>query len=190
MSKIITSQQLNDINSAIGAAVGAVIADAVNAWIENATSRCWGESKTVTELQDAAGVVWLDHMDVTDVASVKAGYPGTERETLDEPYRWSKQGRLILHYGSERALPPSTLDYLEIEYTYGVPEGGVPADLVLAALGLAMGYYEHLVNSGKEVTQASVGSYRLVYAASSSASSGATASRDWQVVNSYSMRRL
>lgn len=189
MSNIIDSTQLTDMNPAINEDTGTLIADAVNAWIENATSRCWGEQKTVTELQDASGVVWLDHMDVTDVVSVKAGYPGTERVTLDEPYRWTKQGRLILHYGTERALPPSTLDYLEIEYTYGVVPDDVPADLVLAALSLGNAYFEYLQNSGKDVAEASVGSYRLKFAAGNAAGRSAT-SRDWEVINSYALRRV
>ena len=53
--------------------------DDVNAWIENATSRCWGETKTVTELQDVSCVAWLDHTDVREVVSVKAGDPGSTR---------------------------------------------------------------------------------------------------------------
>lgn len=160
----------------------------VNSWIETTTSRCWGEEKTVTELQSASGVVWLDHMDVTAVESVKYGYPGTERETLDEPYKWTKRGRLLLHYGREFALPPSTLDYIEVTYTYGVPEADVPDSLKLAAIGIALGYSDYIANSGREATEAQVGSYRLKFSANPDGTK--TRARDWEVVNSYAMRRV
>lgn len=190
MSKIITLEQLKAINPAVNDVVGALVADAVNAWVENATSRCWGEDKTVTELYDASGVVWLSHMDVTAVAELKMGYPNEDRETRDaSSYSWTKSGRLILSYYRQLALPPSTLDYVEVTYTYGVPEENIPADLVLATLGLATGYYEYIGNSGREVSRAQVGSYSLQFA-SGAGENGEKNSRDWQVINSYAQRRV
>lgn len=194
MSKIITAQQLKDIKPEANDTLAALVADAVNAWIENATSRCWGELKTVTELQDASGVVWLDHMDVQDVVSIKSGNPGSDRRPFGTaPYRFNRQGRLILSYGRQYSLSPSTLDQIEVEYTYGVPEEDVPADLILAALGIATGYYEYVSNGAREVSRAQVGSYTVQYAASGSDTpdtAGNKVTRDTQVVNSYALRRI
>ena len=188
MSKIITLEQLQDVNPGIADGLGALVVAGVNDWIENATSRCWGESKTVTELYDASGVIWLNHMDVTAVSAVKYGYPGNERTTIASPYRFTKQGRLLLHYGREFALPPSTLDYIEVTYTYGVPEVDVPDSLKLAAIGIALGYSDYIANSGREATEAQVGSYRLKFSANPDGTK--TKARDWEVVNSYAMRRV
>ncbi|MGB3822431.1 MAG: hypothetical protein WA972_05675 [Rhodococcus qingshengii] len=194
MSTIITLEQLKSINSAVNDTLGAIVVAAVNEWIENTTSRCWGDEKSVTELYDASGIVWLRHMDITAVSSVKIGYPnGTRTERDPDSYSWSKEGRLILSYGRSTALPPSTYDQIEVTYTYG--REAVPADLTLAALGLAGGYYDYVQNGSREVTRAQVGSYTLQFAAAGSASngedgSGSSVSRDWQVIRAYAMRRV
>ncbi|MFE5643246.1 hypothetical protein [Rhodococcus sp. NPDC056516] len=196
MSKIITLPQLKDINPGVNDAVGGLVVAAVNSWIETATSRCWGETRTVTELQNASGIVWLDHMDVVEVLSVTTGYPNSDPHTIDSnSYYVTPEGRLVLSRGRQTSLPPSTLDYLSIEYTYGVAEEDVPAALVLAGLGLATGYYEYVSNGGREVSRAQVGSYTLQFAAGSSDGSGSgalgsTVTRDTAVINSYAMRRV
>ena len=194
MSTIITLEQLKSVNPAVNDALGALVVAAVNEWIENTTSRCWGEQKSVTELYDASGVVWLRHMDVSAVSSVKIGYPNrTRTERASDSYSWSKDGRLILSYSRSTALPPSIYDQIEVAYTYGRED--VPDDLVLAALGLAGGYYDYVQNGSREVTRAQVGSYTLQFAAAGSASNGAgengsSVSRDWQVIKAYAMRRV
>lgn len=185
------------MNPAVNDPMGALVVEAVNAWIENMTSRCWGESKTVTELQDASGVVWLDHPDVTNIVSVTTGYPnqtGDDRRVLPaDGYYCTKEGRLTLSRGRQTALSPSTLDYLSIKYEYGVDEGDVPADLKLAALGIAAGYYEYVSNGGREVSRAQVGSYTVQYESSGgdgNGALGAAVSRDSRIVRSYALRRV
>lgn len=187
MSQVITLDQLQQLNPAINDTVGALVVDAVNAWIENVTSRCWGEKKTTTERYDVSRAVWLRHMDIAGIESVKTGYPGDDLTEIDDSdYYCTVEGRLALkswraHY--------SVNDYLEVEYTYGTDE--VPADLVLAGLGLANGYYEYVQTGSREVSRAQVGSYTLQFASGESSDGvGATVSRDTRVVKSYALRRV
>lgn len=201
MSKIVTAELLTDLNASLSIQLAGLVSDAVNAWIESATSRCWGETKETTELQNAAGVIWLDHMDVTEIEEIKVGYPNTDRtEVAFDQYSFSPLGRVILSYGRQTALPPDTLDYVQIKYSYGVPEADIPGDLRLAAIGIASGYAQYIINNGREVSRAQVGSYVVTYgsAAGDSGSglrgggsgTGSTTSRDWQVINAYAMRRV
>lgn len=167
--------------------------NAVNSWIENVTSRCWGETSTATELHDASGIVWLNHMDVKSITSVRSGYPNAldaDRPTLTpSSYYCTPEGRLVLSHGRQTALPPSTLDYIEVVYEYGKED--VPADLVLAGLGIATNYYEYVSGGGREVSRAQVGSYTVQYlAAGDSGALGSAVSRDTKVVNSYALRRV
>ncbi|WOI85991.1 hypothetical protein [Rhodococcus qingshengii] len=196
MSNIITIEQLQSINTDVNTTLGELVVAAVNEWIETVTNRCFGASKTVTELYDASGVVWLRHMDVTAITSIKIGYPNTPRTEREAgTYSWSSDGRLILDYGRTTALPPSTYDQVEVTYTYGT--AAAPADLVMAALSLASNYANYVANGSREVSRAQVGSYTLQFAAGGSDSgasdgsgSNSTVSRDWQVIKAYAMRRV
>lgn len=193
MSQIITELELLELNPALDDALAELVAGGVNAWIENVTSRSWGDEKTVTELYNASGVVWLRHMDVTEVVSVKTGYPNETKATLDaSTYYCTPQGRLVLSRGRQTALPPSTLDYIEVNYKYGVAPEDIPSDLTMAAMGIAMGYADWVTNSGKDVSRAQVGSYTLEFSNNRSGDPVANAkvNRDMQVVNSYALRRV
>ncbi len=190
MSQIITAEQVTERTGASSTDAG-LVANAINQLIETTTSRCWGESKTVTEVYDAANVLWLRQMDITAVASVKVGLPNQlPRTTLEAgSYSFNKYGRLVLSYAPMRALPPLTSDYVEVTFTHGVPAEEIPADLILAALNLASDYYSHSVeNGGKEVGEESIGSYRVSYRGTGG--NQRTGNRDWQVVNAYAKRRV
>lgn len=190
MSQIITKQMLLDINPAINDALGAIVADGINALIENMTSRCWGDEKTVTERYNASVVVWLNHMDITEVTSVKTGYPQQDQTTTQpSDYRWTPDGRLDLGgYSSwyNRA------NYIEVTYKYGVAKEKVPYDLRMAAVGMALAYAEWLQNSGRNVSRAQVGSYTLEFAGSvaTDPTKGGTVTRDVEVVKSHALRRV
>jgi hypothetical protein len=190
MSTIITAEQLKSINPAVNDVVGGLVADAVNAYVENVTSRCWGETKTVTERYDASDIIWLRHMDVKTVDAVKSGYPNQDQTTYEAAhYYCSPEGRLVLRNGYSSRWATHPTDYLEVTYTYGTDD--VPADLVLAGLGIAAGYYEYLSNGGREVNRAQVGSYMVQYAAGGGDPTQAdTVTRDMKVVNSYALRRV
>jgi hypothetical protein len=65
-------------------AVAKQVVDAVNAYIERVTHRCWGDSATITEQYDYASQLWLRHQDVQTVNSVKSGYPGEDLVDIDD----------------------------------------------------------------------------------------------------------
>jgi hypothetical protein len=192
MSNIITAQQVLDQTGA-PRSLAQIVADAINQWIESSTGRVWGDEKTVTELYDASNVLWLRQMDITGVSSVKVGYPTQTRSTRPtDTYSWNKDGRLILSYARNTALPPSTSDYIEVTYKHGVPADQVPADLVLAALSVATSYYSFAFEQGgKDVVEEQIGSRRLKYAEGGGDGIGAAAtSRDWQVIKAHAKRHL
>ena len=68
-------------------------------------------------------------------------------------------------YGVRRANPAYS-DWLEVTYSYGKDD--VPADLKLAVLGIAAGFYNWAIGGQKEIVSTQVGSYRVEYAGSSS----------------------
>lgn len=192
MSSIITSAQVIERTGA-DATTGDLVAKAINQLIETATGRVWGESQTVTEVYDAANVLWLSQMDITGVSDVKVGFPNKlPRTTLEaSSYSFNKYGRLVLSYAPMKALPPSTSDYIEVTVTHGVPADKIPADLILAALSLASSYYSYAIeNGGNEVSEEAIGSYRIRYLDGSGSSDGTVnkKSRDWQVINAYAKR--
>src|SRR4051794_24045362 len=126
MTKIITTEDLEEYtgNDLVPAQAEAVV-DAVNAWIENRTSRCWGETRQITEQYDYKQSVWLRHGDIASIDEVTLGWPGHDQTTLPpESYYVSKRGRLtfiaslIAAYGlgfhpTSRMLS----DYLAVKYT-------------------------------------------------------------------------
>lgn len=189
MSQIITKSDLTGINAAINDALGALVADGINDMIENMTSRSWGEVKTVTERYNASGVIWLNHMDITAVTSVKTGYPQQDQETLESSsYHWTPDGRLELggYTGySTRA------NYVEVTYSYGVAKEKIPYDLKMAAVGIALSYADWLKNSGKTVNRAQSGSYMLEFArGTDDPTKGGTVTRDIKIVESHALRRV
>lgn len=185
MTKIITAADVTDRTGA-DASTAALLAESINDDIERATARVWGDTKTVTEVHDAAAVIWLGSMDITDVTSVKLGYPNeTGTELTASEYTWSRKGRITLSYAPLRALPPLTNDYVAVTYTCGVATDDVPASLKLAALNLASSEYAHINSDGREISEESIGSYRLKYDGNSRQTS-----RDWQVIRSHAVRRV
>lgn len=188
MSKIITASDLNSYTGkTLDAGRAQVIVDAVNAYIENRTGRCWGEVKTVTdEVHDIRSTTYLRKMDVTGVTTVKYGR-GTGQVTAPaDNYVWNASGRVnaYLPIAYTASSPRAYIDGLTVTYTYGVME--VPDDLKLAALSLAADSYNHAASEQKDVKSTSVGSYSVTYATGEATSSGA---RYMSVIDSYRMRR-
>src|SRR6478752_6950230 len=136
MSQIITIDDLNNyMNKSLTSTVAQQVVDAVNAYIENRTHRCWGEIKTATERVNWNSSLYLKHMDVVDITTAKTGYPGQTQDTVDaDDYYVNPTGRLSFFTGGLPNPSRGYRDWLEIAYTYGVME--VPDDLKLAALGL------------------------------------------------------
>lgn len=197
MSSIITAAQVAERTGA-DEETSALIASAINQQIETATARLWGDTKTVTEDYDLTGVMWLRNMDVKDVTEIKIGYPNEERTVVDSSsYTWNQYGRVTLSYLPLKVLPPTTNDYVQVKYEYGVPADEVPADLVFAALSLAASNYSYSIeHGGKEVTSERIGSYALIYGGNSGRSGQGAGgdqqlnSREWEVIKSYSKWRV
>src|SRR5690242_11567296 len=131
MSKIITTEDLEDYTGKdLNSAQAEAVVDAINAWIENRTSRCWGETKQVTERYNYKQVVWLRHADIVSVDTVTLGWPGqTQTAVTSDWYYFNTLGRLSFYATlSLNYNPTSRLlkDYMAVTYTYGLTE--VPAD--------------------------------------------------------------
>jgi len=190
MSSIISPSDLNAYTQkTLATAVAKQVVDAVNAYIERVTHRCWGDIVTVTEQYDYAPRLWLRHQDVQAVNSVKSGYPGQNLIDIDATdYYCNSLGRLTFGTYPRRRRYADLSEWLEINYTYGVDE--VPEDLKLTALDIASGFYNWATNNQQEVVSAQVGSYKLQYAGKSNSSGGnSTADSNFAVVESYAMRR-
>lgn len=158
MSSIITPSDLNSYTpKTLNTAAAKQVLDAVNAYIERVTGRCWGDSVTVTEQYDYASRFWLRHQDVQAVNSVKSGCPGGDLVDIDDTdYYFSPLGRLTF------SSYPRRSHYAQLagnQLIYGVDE--VPEDLKLGALGIAAGFYNWADGGQKEVSVTQVGSYRV-----------------------------
>ena len=90
---VITVEELQAYTGST-AATDTTVVNAVNAYINRVTGRSWGATETVTETHDYAPTIFLRHMDVTGVTSVKRDY-GDDQETMteDDDYRWNELGR-------------------------------------------------------------------------------------------------
>src|SRR5215213_233063 len=103
MSSIITPSDLNSyMQKPLATAVAKQVVDAVNAYIERVTHRCWGDTVTITETHDYAPRVWLRHQDVVAINSVKFGYFDLDFVDIDSnSYHYNSLGRLT--FGSYRS---------------------------------------------------------------------------------------
>lgn len=204
MSQIINAADLNTYtNKTLVPGLANQVVDAVNQWIETRTKRCWGETKTVTERYDWKRTFWLRHQDVTEITSIKLGWPGQTQTTIASNSYWNNAfGRVTMFpslIGPVGGINNTSMllnDYMEVEYTYGVEV--VPEDLFLATLGVATEFYNFAINGQQTVVAASVGSYRLEYigAVRGTAGPGAqnpainAAEANFQVIDSYRTQRV
>jgi hypothetical protein len=196
MSSIINIDDLNSyMNKDLTAAVAQQVVDAVNAYIESKTGRCWGETKSVSERYDWSRSIWLKHQDIVSITSINTGYPGQVQDTYDpDGYYVNPLGRLTFYsspwgpsVGTARGAAYG--DWLEVTYVYGVTE--VPEDLILAALGIAAGFYNWASDGQREISSSQVGTYRVEYAGSrSSSNSDSTADANKAIVARYATKRF
>jgi hypothetical protein len=196
MSQIITIDDLTGyMNKTLTSTVAQQVVDAVNAYVERVTHRCWGETKIATERVDWNSSLYLRHQDVVGITTINTGYPGQTPDLMDEAdYYVNPLGR-VSFFTSTGGLAPATRgsrsrnDWLEITYEYGQLE--VPEDLRLAALGLAAGFYNWASNGQREISSTQVGSYRVQFAGSGQPGGGdATADAHRSIIASYAMRRV
>ena len=196
MSIIITATDLNSYTGkTLVSSVSAMVVAAVNQWIEQQTHRAWGVTLSVVERRDWTAPIWLRHPDVQAITSLKYGFPGQTQTTIASTgYFVNALGRLTIYWGQHHGISALNNDFMEITYTYGVPQ--VPDDLKLAALGIAAVMYNYAVNGQQNVVASSVGSYRIetigaIRGAGNSAPNPAmnTAEANYLIIDSYAMRR-
>lgn len=197
MSEIITTNDFEEymLPKVLLPSLSKSVVNAMNAWVENHTNRCWGETKTITERYDWGKTLRLRKMDITAINSVKVGWPGQQQTTLDPSgYFFNVRGRVTMFWQAlgYSSMSPLYNDYLEVNYTYGVKE--VPEDLKLAVLGIAGGFYNFSINGQNDLTSTSVGSYKVQYGNRAKIPERkpetVTAEANWVIVDSYSMKRL
>lgn len=196
MSQVITIDDLKSyMPNTLDSGRAQIMVDAVNTWVQTRTNRCFGETATIVERYDFGKTLWLRHQDVTDVASIMAGYPGREQTALDpESYFFNRLGRVTLFWQLTGQGPSGYYnDYLEVTYTYGVEQ--VPDDLKMAVLGVAAGFYNWAANGNRDISATSVGSYSVEYTnkrvSGNSEPDPATSTADlnFSIVDSYRQRR-
>lgn len=165
MSSIITPAQLNSyLNKSLPAGTVNLIVDGVNQYIENATSRVWGETKTIVERYDWGRTLWLRHQDIISVTSLKVGWPGQPQTTLDPTgYFVNQLGRVTMFWQIRTHAngSPYYNDYIEVTYVYGSQE--VPDDLVQAALAIASRAYTRSQQGEQDAVSVQAGSYHLQF---------------------------
>jgi hypothetical protein len=197
MSQIFTKAELVSYmqGKATSDTLAQSITSAVNQWVETYTHRCWGDTATVADEQYPwNSVVWLRHMDIQSITSVKLGWPGQQQSVVDSSaYYLNPLGRLTFYMFANQNMSRLYNDYLHISYVHGV--AAVPDDLKLAAMAIAAGFYNWAANANQQVVAASVGSYRLEYIGAVRAPSGTPnpavniAEANWSVIDGYVMRR-
>jgi uncharacterized phiE125 gp8 family phage protein len=191
MSSIITPAQLNNyLGKTLPDGVASLITDGVNQYIETKTSRVWGETKTIIERYNWGRTLWLRHQDVTEITSIKVGWPGQAQTTIDPSgYFLNSLGRVTMLWQSTARPNGSSLynDYIEVTYSYGSTD--VPADLVQAALALASRAYTKSTQGEQEAMQQRVGSFELKFQQKIPGTAPEPGSPE-AVVASYATRRV
>lgn len=205
-------------------AVAQQVTDSVNQFVETHTRRCFGEIKTATgERYDWAPAIYLRRMDIVEapddptvpqtVMTIKMGYPHIQQSLLDATsYFWDTWGRVTMYLQNPSEFNVSAVnnDLVWITYQYGYHALGyqedgvtpiVPDDLIMAALGIAAGFYNWATNNQKDIVAASIGTYRLQFAGSVRGVPDPNGGADpdlpmnrekqhWAILDSYKFKRL
>ena len=157
----------------------------VNSFIENYTGRVFGEIKDFNEELDYEPVIFLSHVDISEVSILKIN------NVEMTGYKWNRLGRIVLSASGRGYVGKrSNYDLVEVQYKSGIPD--VPAELLEAALQLASENFQ--TGGSQNVSQASVGGYSLTFAGggSGSANSASTANVGSYagILNSYRVRKV
>ena len=144
-----------------------LIIAAVNDWVESYTGRIFGESKTFTKRIDYDPVIFLPHMDIQAISSLKIN--GVEMTN----YKWESSGRIVLSL-SGKSYSGNRRDYGRVEVTYASQYAGdpsvIPAMVKLAAMQLVSDNENK--EGTQEITQASTGGYSVSTGSGSGGGSG------------------
>lgn len=193
---IITLQDLKSYsgNANMDDAKAQDVVDGVNKWVEDYTGRFFGEIHDVTETFDYAPAIFLNHIDITEVTSVKVYGQDITANTLVN----RKTGRVVISkYGFDLNISRRGYDAIEVVYKSGMVN--IPNDLKIATLQLAMDNYNRKDGKDAGVTSTSIGGYSVTYgdvATTSKAQANATsgvqsAMTDYMAIfNFYRVRSL
>lgn len=189
MSNIVTVENLGDY---LGLDLtndpkAALIISAVNAFIENYTGRVFGEVKDFNEQIDYEPVIFLSHIDISEVSMLKIN------NVEMTGYKWNRLGRIVLSASGRGYVGKrSNYDLVDVQYKSGMAD--VPADLISAALQLAADNFNQ--SGTQNVSQASVGGYSLTFASvgggsgSADSASGANVGSFSGILNTYRVRKV
>lgn len=183
MSIITTTELGNYLGKDLSSdAKASLVVDAINGFIEEYTGRVFGEVKDFTEEMDYSPVIFLSHMDITEVTILKIN------DVEMEGYKWNQSGRVVLS-ASGRNYSGNRHGYDSVEVTYKSGVASVPPALKMAAVQLAGDYY---ANTGtNEVSQASVGGYTVTFGnQSGNGEKGSKVGGYLSVLNLFRVRRV
>ena len=140
------------------------VVDGVNKWVSD-TGRFFGEVVELTETYDYAPAIFLNHIDITQVESVKVYGQDVTADTLVN----RRTGRVVINkYGYDLNISRRGYDAIEVTYKSGVLE--VPQELKMATLQLAMDNYNRKDGKDAGVVSTSIGGYSITYGNSVSTS--------------------
>lgn len=171
------------------------VIDGVNRWVSDYTGRFFGEVVELTETFDYAPAVFLHHIDITEVESVKVYGQDITADTMVN----RATGRVVIskYGGYDLGVSRRGYDAIEVKYKSGVEE--VPVDLKMATLQLAMDNYNRKDGKDAGIAATSIGGYSITYGnavstsqAQANATSGQqSAMTDYMAVfNFYRVRSL
>ncbi len=134
------------------------VIDGVNKWVSDYTGRFFGEVVDLTEVFDYAPAIFLNHIDITEVESVKVYGQDITADTLVN----RQTGRVVISkYGYDLNISRKGYDAIEVKYKSGMTE--VPVELKMATLQLAMDNYNRKDGKDAGVIATSIGGYSISY---------------------------
>jgi len=170
------------------------VVNGVNQWVNDYTGRFFGSVVELTEVFDYAPAIFLHHIDITEVESVKV----YGQEIVENTLVNRQTGRLVISRGGyDLNISRKGYDAIEVKYKSGVET--VPVDLKMATLQLAMDNYNRKDGKDAGITATSIGGYSVAYGnavSTSSAQANATSGQqssmtDYMAVfNFYRVRSL
>ena len=134
------------------------VIDGVNKWVSDYTGRFFGEVVDLTEVFDYAPAIFLHHIDITEVESVKVYGQDITADTLVN----RTTGRVVISkYGYDLNVSRRGYDAIEVKYKSGVMT--VPQELKMATLQLAMDNYNRKDGKDAGISATSIGGYSIAY---------------------------
>lgn len=134
------------------------VIDGVNKWVSDYTGRFFGEVVDLTEVFDYAPAIFLHHIDITEVESVKVYGQDITADTLVN----RTTGRVVISkYGYDLNVSRRGYDAIEVKYKSGIMT--VPQELKMATLQLAMDNYNRKDGKDAGISATSIGGYSIAY---------------------------